>query len=347
MVLPNFTADDPEIRRAEARRARDNERVKKLHDGRLRNIGADIAGVKNQLEEKKEREMQEAREEENYAKEQEEIRRYLIRVEADEAAQEREEASKLQREWMNQSLTRSERREADIARSIRDISALDVDKCSVSSAQNFDGEDRMRHDRLRLQAAQVRDWTLNQLSDKEARAQQEMQEERAYSERLQTISRFQQEAEAEFDQDRAAKALEIRRFNEALVAAQRSQRSKLKKRNETMDEDEIIATCTSDFLSENSLQARTSNPGRVRVDHWKGMSKEEQRKIVSYNDQLLLEKQQKKSEDRQRELEESRNHMNTLRQMTEYEHEAEKKRILSKMELQQTLKQQVQEAKER
>ncbi|KAH9162695.1 hypothetical protein LEN26_000829, partial [Aphanomyces euteiches] len=182
MVLPNFTADDPEIRRAEARRARDNERVKKLHDGRLRNIGADIAGVKNQLEEKKEREMQEAREEENYAKEQEEIRRYLIRVEADEAAQEREEASKLQREWMNQSLTRSERREADIARSIRDISALDVDKCSVSSAQNFDGEDRMRHDRLRLQAAQVRDWTLNQLSDKEARAQQEMQEERAYSE---------------------------------------------------------------------------------------------------------------------------------------------------------------------
>ena len=36
MVLNN---EDVDVRRAEARRARDQERVKKLHDGRLRNIG--------------------------------------------------------------------------------------------------------------------------------------------------------------------------------------------------------------------------------------------------------------------------------------------------------------------
>ncbi|KAF0719141.1 Aste57867_1255 [Aphanomyces stellatus] len=308
---------------------------------------ADIVGVKNQILEKKAREKQQTLEDDVYAQEQEQIRRYLTRLEADEAVQKREDASNLRQEWMNQSITRNERREADIARSTKDFSALNIDTCSISTAQKFDGEDLTRHERQRLQATQIRDWTLLQMKEKHARENQESEREKAYSDTMRGVSNLQKEAEEDFERERASQAMEVRRFNEAMAANQRNHELKLKGKNERMNEDEIITTVKSDFLSESTQQSMTSNSGRVRVDHWKGMSKDEATQIILSNDELLQAKQQQKIADENSEMEESRIQNEIRRQMTEYQYETEMKRAHTHLEVQQTLKRQAEEAKER
>ncbi|OQR88665.1 hypothetical protein THRCLA_10171 [Thraustotheca clavata] len=339
--------EDVELRRAEARRARDSERVKKLHDGRLRSIGADIVGVKNQIAEKQQRAKDLAAEEEKQAQEQEEIQRYLIRVEADEALQRREEANRLRKEWTTQSLTRNERREADIAKSTKEFAAIKVDDCCVSAAQKFDGEDRCRHERLRLQAAQNREWATLQMTEKQARAQAERDETRAYADTMANVSRLQFEAETEYDREKAKQALEVRKFNEAMLNQQRQASFRAKQRNQEMNNDEILSTVTSALVSETPLQAKLDVPHRVRVDHWKGLSNEEARAVINANDNLLQLKQAKRDADKEAMIEEARQQDILRRQMTEYEYEAEKKRVQQTLEVQETLRRQAEEAKER
>ncbi|KDO22871.1 hypothetical protein SPRG_12008 [Saprolegnia parasitica CBS 223.65] len=344
MVL---NSEDVDVRRAEARRARDQERVKKLHDGRLRNIGADIVGVKNQIAEKQQLAQQQADEEEKQFQEQEDLRRYLIRVEAEETLVKRDEAAKLRRDWAMQSQTRSERREADIARSTKDFAAINVDGCNLSSAQKFDGEDRGRHERHRLQAAQNRDWAQLQMQERQARLQADYDDARAYADTMAHVSKLQDEAETEYEREKTKQALEVRKFNEAMLANQRLNNSRARARTLDMDQSEIQATVSSALVSENPLQAKTDVSGRVRVDHWKGLSPEQAKAVVFSNEAILAAKQAKREMERDAELEESRQQDLLRRQMAQYEYEAEKKRVQQTLEVQQTLKRQAEEAKER
>ncbi|OQR96572.1 hypothetical protein ACHHYP_15137 [Achlya hypogyna] len=347
MVLPGVNGEDVDVRRAEARRARDQERVKKLHDGRLRNIGADIVGVKNQIAEKQQLAQQQAVEDDKQFQEQEDLRRYLIRVEAEETLARRDEAAKLRRDWAAQSLSRHERKEADIARSIKDQPPLNVDACNISSAQKFDGEDRGRHERHRLQAAQCRDWTQLQLQERQQRAQAEADDARAYADTMAHVSRLQHEAETDYEREKTKQALEVRRFNEALAAQQRHDGLRAKARTHDMDQSEICATLTSALVSENPLQAKLDVGHRVRVDHWKGLSPEEAKAVVLSNERLLAANQAKRDADKEAEMEEARRQEQLRRQMAEYEHDAEKRRVYHTLEVQQTLKRQAEEAKER
>ncbi|ETV95216.1 hypothetical protein H310_11136 [Aphanomyces invadans] len=345
MVLPAMNVDDPDVRRAEARRSRDNERVKKLHDGRLRNNGADIIGIKNQIVEKEARAAREAQEEQQHVHEQESIRRYISRVEADEAAQRHEEAVRLRQEWLSQSLTRGERREADIAR--KEMSALNVDDCSVASAQKFDGEDLGRHERRRLQASQVREWTQSQIAAKNAKASDDKERDRHYDETMRGVSDLQQQAEADYERERAKQALEVRRYNEAMANALKEQGVAQHELNDIIDRSEILATVQSDFLSENALQAKLANPNRVRVDHWKGLSKDEVKKIVLSNNDLLTAKQKRHCLEKESELLQHQAEDGIRRQLIEIDYDAEKQKAQTQLEIQQTLKRQALEAKER
>ncbi|RHY89300.1 hypothetical protein DYB35_004182, partial [Aphanomyces astaci] len=348
MVLPTSTlVEDPEVRRALARRSRDTERVKKLHDGRLRNNGADIIGIKNQLIEKEARAAREAHDELVYVQEQESIRRYLSRVEADEAAQRHDDAAKLRQEWLSQGLTRGERREADIARSTKDFSALNVDACSVATAQKFDGEDLGRHERRRVQASQVRDWTQSQLDAKHAKAADDMERDRLYDETMKGVGELQLQAEVEYDREKTKLALEVRRFNQAMASATKDHGIALDELNDRVDRGEIAATVQSDFMSENALQAHTSNPHRVRVDHWKGLSKDEVKSIVLSNHELVQAKQQRHAAEAEDEMERSHVQDGIRRQMAENEYAADKHRAYTQLEIQATLKRQVQQAKDR
>ncbi|RLN87419.1 hypothetical protein BBJ28_00023910, partial [Nothophytophthora sp. Chile5] len=99
-AMPPPTApEDKDELRIEARRQRELARTKKLGPGRLRNIGADIAGVKNQVEERQRqdaanREAQRASDEEDAA-----IRRYLLQVESEDALAKRRELLTLRNDW--------------------------------------------------------------------------------------------------------------------------------------------------------------------------------------------------------------------------------------------------------
>ncbi|RHY35198.1 hypothetical protein DYB32_000347 [Aphanomyces invadans] len=329
MVLPAMNVDDPDVRRAEARRSRDNERVKKLHDGRLRNNGV------------RELDLNEIGDLMHHVS----IRRYISRVEADEAAQRHEEAVRLRQEWLSQSLTRGERREADIAR--KEMSALNVDDCSVASAQKFDGEDLGRHERRRLQASQVREWTQSQIAAKNAKASDDKERDRHYDETMRGVSELQQQAEADYERERAKQALEVRRYNEAMANALKEQGVAQHELNDIIDRSEILATVQSDFLSENALQAKLANPNRVRVDHWKGLSKDEVKKIVLSNNDLLTAKQKQHCLEKESELLQHQAEDGIRRQLIEIDYDAEKQKAQTQLEIQQTLKRQALEAKER
>ncbi len=271
----------------------------------------------------------------------------MIRVEAEEAHQKREGAEKLRQEWLNQSLTQNERREGDIAQSIKRFASFNINDCSLASAQMFEGEDTDRHERRRMQAAQIREWTLSQMAEKKIRDDEERVRDKVYAESMENIGRFQQDAELEYEREKARQAIENRRYNESIVAYQRSQKLKLKQENQQMDDEEIRATNSSTLLNETVIQSKTANPNRVRCDHWKGMSKEEAKNIVCSNEEIIQTKKQQKVEKIQAEVDEAQVQNEIRRQMTEYEYEAEKKKVRQTLEVQQTLKRQADEAKER
>lgn len=173
--------DDPATKRILARRARDAERTKKLHNSRLRNVGADIAGIKAQIQAKQEVKRAQQEDDRSYMNNQEAVRRYLTSVEQEAWQLQHTEAIALRADWSTQSSTRGDRIEADLAIPVTQIPATHAETCSLGAAQLFDGEDTMKKERLRLQALQLRKWTEAQKMEKSAKSAQAKQEDMAFA----------------------------------------------------------------------------------------------------------------------------------------------------------------------
>ncbi|KAG7390122.1 Protein Tax-1 [Phytophthora pseudosyringae] len=344
---PPTAPEDKEELRVEARRQREIERTKKLGPGRLRNIGADIAGVKNQVEERQrqdatDREAKRASEEEDAA-----IRRYLLQVESEDALAKRREMLTLRNDWDLQTAEIRQARER--AAGIRSTS-IDPDSCAPGAAQKFDGEDVARLERIRLQAMQMKQWSIQQMAEEAQRNANENTAQAAYMAQLFEIERLMEELHRGNDRERAAASAEISRFNQSLLAQQRQGESDRRRLEQEENAREIQLTLESNFVSENPLQAAL--PGRsfdhrVRVDHWKGFSGEQTKCYLRQNDELLDEKARRRQHERDQAEEDARNQREIQRTLAQEEYLAQQRRAQMEMEVRTTRAQQAQQAAER
>uniref|UniRef100_K3WDU2 RIB43A-like with coiled-coils protein 1 n=1 Tax=Globisporangium ultimum (strain ATCC 200006 / CBS 805.95 / DAOM BR144) TaxID=431595 RepID=K3WDU2_GLOUD len=349
MVVGGIVAgpEDKEALRLEARRQREVERTKKLGPGRLRNIGADIAGVKNQIEEKKRQEEAEKEAKRLEDEENESIRRYLLQVESEDALAKRKELLTLRNDWRYQAAQREEARQHDAY--IRSI-GIDPDTCAPGAAQKFGGEDVSRLERLRMQALQSKQWSQQLTEERKQREDKEKQEQDAYMSYLFEIERLQQSLHQANERERVHIASEIQRYNQMILDEKREQERRRQQMEQQQNAQEIQYVLQSNLVSENPYQAAL--PGvpfdqRVRVDHWKGFSGDQTKQFLSQNDQLLTEKARHAEQMRQQQLDEARQQAELHRILVEEEYNSQKKRAQVELEIKQDRERQAREAAER
>ncbi|EGZ24768.1 hypothetical protein PHYSODRAFT_311586 [Phytophthora sojae] len=344
---PPTAPENKDELRIEARRQREIERTKKLGPGRLRNIGADIAGVKNQIEEHQlqdaaDREAKRASEEEDAA-----IRRYLLQVESEDALAKRRELLTLRNDWDQQS---AELREGRARYAAFRALGIDPDSCAPGAAQKFEGEDAARLERIRLQAMQMKQWSIQKMAEEAQRNAHESEALASYMAQLFEIERLMEELHQGNERERAAASEEISRFNQRLSAQQRQDESDRRRHEQEENAREIQLTLQSNLVSENPLQAAlpgTSFDHRVRVDHWKGFSGEQTKYYLRRNDEILDEKARRRQQEREQAEEDARNQRELHRTLAHEEYLAQQRRAQMEMDMRTTREQQAQQAAER
>lgn len=344
---PPTAPEDKDELRIEARRQREIERAKKLGPGRLRNIGADIAGVKNQVEERQrqdeaERDAKRASEEEDAA-----IRRYLLQVESEDALAKRRELLTLRNDWDQQAVEARHARARDAA--IRAI-GIDPDSCAPGAAQKFEGEDAARLERVRLQALQMKQWSIQKMAEEALRNAHEREALAAYMSQLFEIERLMEELHQGNERERAAAAAGISQFNQRLMAQQRQDESDRRRREQEENAREIQLTLQSNLVSENPLQA--SLPGvpyeqRVRVDHWKGFSEQQTKYYLRRNDEILDEKARRTQQEREQAEADARTQRELQRTLAQEEYLAQQRRTQMELDVRATRERQAQQAADR
>jgi hypothetical protein len=308
---------------------------------------ADIAGVKNQVEERKRQEEAERDAQRRADDEDEAIRRYLIHVESEDALAKRKEMLTLRNDWHLQAAERDQARDRDARE--RAI-PIEPETCAPGAAQKFSGEDPQRLERTRLQALQLKEWTLAQMEERRQRKAMDADEENKFAAYVAEIERFQQSLHTATERERAQIALDLQRFNQFLLDEKRDRERRRHVLEQAMNADEIQKTLQSNLISENPLQAQL--PGvafdqRVRVDHWKGFSHDQTRRYLAQNDHLLAEKARLQDQARSDEAADARRQTELHRILVEDDHNVQRKKAMEQLAIKEALERQAREAAER
>lgn len=343
MTMAGGHEPDLEARRHAARQQREIERHKKLGPGRLRSIGADIAGLRNQLEDKAREqaagiEAQRREDDEDAA-----IRRYLLQVESEDALAKRREMLTLRNDWALQMATTATQREIDAQERMLGV---EPDLCAPGAAQKFAGEDPDRLERERLQKLQRQQWSREQHAERVARDADEAQHTREYMMYLFEVERLQQLLHEASERDRAAIAAELQRFNLLLREAKTAGDARWSMSEQEKNAAEIAYTLSSNLVSENPRQAAL--PGvplgqRVRVDHWKGLNREETRCVLAENDAINADRAARLAQERQEAADDAQRAADLHRTLLAQDAESQSRRAQQELEVRQTRERQAAE----
>lgn len=274
--------------------------------------------------------------------ENEAIRRYLIQVESEDAIAKRKELLTLRNDWHLQQTQQEHARERELE--FRKL-PVNVEGCGVGAAQTFQGEDPLRHERTRLQAMQLREWTEQQLSEKQQRKEQEKEENIQLGTYVADIERLQDQYHQANERERAHVAVELQQYNQHLQEKKQEDARKQSQVEQALNAHDIAHHISSHLVSENPIQAHLNGTDhRVRVDHWKGLSVEQTRHVLSANEQIKADKERQQQAAKQQEQEEARRQGQLNRILAQHEHETQLKKAQQQLDLRQTLDQQTRDA---
>jgi len=157
-----------------AMRARNEDRSQRFLDARARNIGIDVPALQSQVEEKLMKKTLEREKEQQRVHQERQILMLLEQRELEEERAKKEMLSSHVSEWATQ------KREINLKRAQEKDAfqrPTESETCGLGALQKFDGEDREKKDRLRLQAEQMRNWIYDKTTENEVRKQMEKEEE--------------------------------------------------------------------------------------------------------------------------------------------------------------------------
>jgi hypothetical protein len=105
----------------------------------------------------------------------------------------------------------------------------------ISSCKVFDGEDLEYQDRFKLQQFQQKNWIEQQKFEKDAKLQEERNEEKAYAEQTLAINRMRAMLEAEHEQKRKDMNRMMMEYNKNLDRTKKDRDRKHKMEETNMD----------------------------------------------------------------------------------------------------------------
>lgn len=240
-------------------------------------VQMDYAALDAQIAEKKERAAAAKEQERRDAEEADRIRM---------AVAAHEEAAQQERERRARQLAIDRERHLVVLRADPDRRALSERAGGISAEARmgagpssglvFDGEDLRAPERAALQAAQMREWGREQAEERARRAREEKEEE----ERFAAFSMRAAEAASSYERDasnaKRQRAAALARENAALAEAARVAREE-ERRAEAAGPDtrSMLPAGLGEERVEDGDASATLGPGRIRRDHFRGMSEEQ------------------------------------------------------------------------
>jgi len=275
-----------------AMRARAEERSQRFLDARSRAIGVDVPYLQSQVEERQQKLAAEKQEEYQRVAQEREILSLLEMREQEEAGIKRAHLNSMKQEWAVQKREIQQKRAHE--KMMKDLS-IDPDSTGVGALQRFDGEDRERADRLRLQTQQMRDWVAEQKSEHELRKQMEDEEEARHVDYQRMVNNARALLDEEDEKMRQQMVKTIQEENRMKIRENLALRKSQKEAEDYASSSEVAMNMDHPMLTEDMGVSRSMlGPNRIRPCHFKGFSHEERMKFYKENEQILLEKQRMK-----------------------------------------------------
>lgn len=286
-VRPQIDPLEREQREIAARRARCDERAKRVLHAKTRLLGIDTMALNQQVMEKQERERLEA-ERTLYYDDLSSTFAHALNVN-DSSLRDQKKAQLIELNNFRKAQEKEKRRKELMEKALSQ-EQLDVD----TNFLHFGGEDLNNAMRTRAQKLQQQDWLAQQIEDLQNREQRDRQETASYEamqSRIVDVQDMQHEqAQAEAARARMANA----EFNQMLAAKKRADAAREAQRNQLQDDQELTHTLNSHFLNEaNGVYGGASN--------FKGFTTEQRQRILDEQKEQMDEARGRRIRERQEE----------------------------------------------
>jgi len=273
-------------------------------------MGVDTNALDIQVEEKKRRKAAEAAAEQAYANSISQIKNLLEERNLMDNEEAIEEAIKTRAVWDVQQQQTTERSTFDL----NDPNELkkrpkwtDADVVGPSSMRRFAGEDLFAGDRKKIQASQMKDWCTQIESEKRIKKEKEKQEMLRHSNYLMQVDQIRNEMNKIECEQRMSDNFKTAETNAQLVEMRKAERQAEKEQNILLNKMQSDKIQNDPMLCESRSQGKSVIEGRVRRDHWKGMTVSQLQAIQAENYQVILEKQDRMARERDAEVQRSAN----------------------------------------
>lgn len=195
---------------------------------------------------------------------------------------------------------RNDRIEADLNPKLNQAEPINPETCGISAAQKFAGEDGSIKERSRIQATQMKSWCDEQLILKQEREEREKDQDREAVEITKVIDDMRLENEMGSEVQAKQALMDVYEENRLLAREKR-----LQKRQEELLEKQAnqweVENARGDTLLCETGDGRGPS-GRLRRDHWKGMSQAEIDQIHAHNAQLAAEQRESKAWEKEEDM---------------------------------------------
>eukprot|EP00619_Florenciella_sp_RCC1007_P011720 CAMPEP_0205920698 /NCGR_PEP_ID=MMETSP1325-20131115/11607_1 /ASSEMBLY_ACC=CAM_ASM_000708 /TAXON_ID=236786 /ORGANISM="Florenciella sp., Strain RCC1007" /LENGTH=361 /DNA_ID=CAMNT_0053288411 /DNA_START=20 /DNA_END=1105 /DNA_ORIENTATION=+ len=276
------TAMEREEMRIAAIRKRMSERASRNQNPRMRVIGVDVAGLDAQIAEKKAMHHDNKADEKLQVQREQFINMMIEQREQEELETKRKEAAALKETW-NEQLAAPKNQVAKMADPVK------PEECGLSALQRFNGEDRSKYSRQRLQKEQVKSWTKQQMAERQAKANEEVDEMKRYAQYLVMIGDRRAQLEAEEGGDVKKRAMFLKEQNLALAEEVAAIKAAEVEAEKSARDAEIEFSMNDPFLCEDTSVALAAD-GRIRRDHFKGFSKDQTMTFYQENEKMIAAK---------------------------------------------------------
>jgi len=158
----------------------------------------------------------------------------------------------------------------------------DDPRLSVSGLQKFHGEDLSHAHRIKAQRDEIRQWSDEMAAEKAAAKAQEQADEAAYANSMMQIDAMKTQLENAAQNARKQSAMAQAEYHKAQAAAKKERERAQQIAELQQNVEEIQANLAGSTLTEDPSVGRSYiAPNRLRPDHYKGMSPEEQQAVLN------------------------------------------------------------------
>ena len=305
----NTSLASREERRLEARRQRDEERRQRFLNAKTRTLGVDVAALDRQVAEKRARKEAERAAEMSYAEEQRQIRRVLemnLLEERKQQQQDRMEVAQVVQVQRDPTLTREwDLNNPNALKNEQPPRVGDFDpRCGPSSLQQFSGEDLNKGDRIKMQQMQLKDWTQQAISVKVGKKRAEAELEQEYAAQIAAVVNLTEQIEQKDNEQKDMENKEYAIRNQQLAELRRHNKEVFRQTEENKRIAELKYKKADPFLNEHRTTGISMfGRGRVRPDHWKGMTTSQLQEIFEIQKQQAAAKLEEKQRQKQKDYE--------------------------------------------